>query len=131
MVDIVSKGGNYLLNIGPDAEGAIPPASIERLQAMGAWLDVNGAAIYSAQPGPVQGLDWCRTTQKGDSIYLHIFEWRANGRFVLPKLEVQAAEWLDGSIEAPLSLAQEGDRTVLLGPAVMPKDCVTVICLRE
>ena len=55
LVDIVSKGGNYLLNIGPDAEGAIPQPSIERLQAMGAWLDLNGESIYGTQPGPIQG----------------------------------------------------------------------------
>ena len=67
LVDIVSKGGNYLLNIGPDAEGAIPEPSIERLEAMGAWLDAHGEAIYGSEPGPIQGLDWCRTTRKGDA----------------------------------------------------------------
>ena len=55
LVDIVSKGGNYLLNIGPDAAGAIPEPSVERLEAMGAWLDVNGESIYGTQPGPDSG----------------------------------------------------------------------------
>ena len=100
LVDIVSKGGNYLLNIGPDAEGAIPEPSIERLEAMGAWMDVHGESVYGTVPGPIQGLDWCRTTQKGDSVYLHVFDWRANGRLVLPELDVQSASWVDSSLDA-------------------------------
>lgn len=129
LVDIVSKGGNYLLNIGPDAEGAIPEPSVERLQGMGAWLDVHGEAIYGSAPGPVQGVDWCRSTQKGDAIYLHVFDWSPSGRLVLPRLEVNAAQWLDAAVEAPLSLRHEGDSTVLLGPAAAPNALVTVIKL--
>ena len=131
LVDIVSKGGNYLLNIGPDAEGAIPTPSIERLQAMGAWLDVHGDSIYGTGPGPIQGMDWCRTTQTDDAVYLHIFDWRANGRLVLPELDVASAAWLDESLTAPLTLSQEGDSTVILGPATAPNERVTVIRLAK
>ena len=129
LVEIVSKGGNYLLNIGPDAEGAIPEPSVERLQAMGAWLEVNGEAIYGTQPGPIQSLDWCRTTQKGDALYLHILKWSDDGRFVLPKLDVESAAWLDASVDAPLSVAQDGATTVIQGPANAPNAHVTVIKL--
>ena len=129
LVEIVSKGGNYLLNIGPDAEGAIPQPSVERLQAMGAWLDVHGEAIYGTTPGPIQGLDCCRTTQTDDAIYLHVFDWPASGRLVLPKLDIQSAEWLDAAVAAPLSPSQEGDSTVILGPAAAPNEHVTVIKL--
>ncbi len=129
LVEIVSKGGNYLLNIGPDAEGAIPQPSVERLQAMGAWLDVHGEAIYGTTPGPIQGLDCCRTTQTDDAVYLHVFDWPASGRLVLPKLDIQSAEWLDAAVAAPLSLSQEGDSTVILGPAAAPNEHVTVIKL--
>ena len=129
LVEIVSKGGNYLLNIGPDAEGAIPQPSVERLQAMGAWLDVHDEAIYGTTPGPIQGLDCCRTTQTDDAIYLHVFDWPASGRLVLPKLDIQSAEWLDAAVAAPLSLSQEGDSTIILGPAAAPNEHVTVIKL--
>ena len=129
LVEIVSKGGNYLLNIGPDAEGAIPQPSVERLQAMGAWLDVHGEAIYGTTPGPIQGVDCCRTTQTDDAIYLHVFDWPASGRLVLPKLDIQSAEWLDAAVAAPLSLSQGGDSTVILGPAAAPNEHVTVIKL--
>ena len=129
LVDIVSKGGNYLLNIGPDAEGAIPAPSVERLEAMGAWMEANGESIYGTLPGPIQGVDWCRSTRKGDAIYLHVFDWPASGRLVLPELDVNSASWLDASIDAPLSVNIDGDSTVILGPAAAPDELVTVIKL--
>ena len=131
LVDIVSKGGNYLLNIGPDAAGAIPQPSIERLEAMGVWMDVHSESIYGTQPGPVQSLDWCRSTQKGDTVYLHVFDWRENGRFVLPEMDVESAAWLDPSVNAPLTLNCVGDSTTILGPAAAPNDHVTVIRLEK
>ena len=129
LVDIVSKGGNYLLNIGPDSLGAIPQPSIERLQAMGEWMDIHGDSIYGTVPGPIQGVDWCRTTQKGDSVYLHIFEWQDDGRFVLPDLDLNSATWLDAKVDAALSLSRVGDTLVLQGPSQMPNEHATVICL--
>jgi alpha-L-fucosidase len=84
LVDIASKGGNYLLNVGPTAKGLIPQASVGRLLSIGAWLDVNGESVYGTRPGPVQGLDWCRSTVKGDKLYLHIFDWPDDGKLVLP-----------------------------------------------
>ncbi len=80
LIDIVSKGGNYLLNVGPTAEGVIPQPSVERLLAMGAWLDVNGEAIYGTKPGPIQGQAWCRSTAKPGKVYLHVFDWPEGGR---------------------------------------------------
>ena len=107
LVDIVSKGGNYLLNIGPDSLGAIPQPSVERLEAMGAWLDVNGESIYGTQPGPVQGMAGLRTTQKDGVVYAHIFDW--SPEISLPGLDVSRAEWLDASIDAPLSVSSDAD----------------------
>ena len=74
LVDIVSKNGNYLLNVGPTAEGFIPQESIDRLLAMGEWLKVNGESIYGCGAGPLQEVENLRTTRKGNSIYLHLFE---------------------------------------------------------
>lgn len=86
LVDIASKGGNYLLNVGPTAEGIIPGPSVERLEAMGAWLDKNGESIYGTRGGPLHGLDWCRTTQRGNTVYLHVFDWPVNGAIRLTGL---------------------------------------------
>ena len=79
LVDIASKGGNYLLNVGPTAEGRIPEPSVERLLRVGAWLETNGKAVYGTTAGPLQGLDWCRTTAEPGRVYLHVFDWPQNG----------------------------------------------------
>jgi alpha-L-fucosidase len=90
--DISSKGGNFLLNVGPTADGRIPEASIERLEAVGRWMAVNSEAIYATDAGPFpRRLTWGRVTQKraadgSASLYLHIWEWPADGRLVLPTL---------------------------------------------
>lgn len=130
LVDIVSKGGNYLLNIGPDSLGSIPEPSVERLTAMGEWMDANSDSIYGTRPGSVQGLDWCRTTMKDNTIYLHVFDWEDNGRFILGNLQVKDVYWLDSSIQASLTLSQEEGRIVIQGPSVMPDRNATVICLQ-
>ena len=131
LVEIVSKGGNYLLNIGPDAEGAIPEPSIERLEAMGVWLDAHGESIYDTAPGPLQGDDRWRTTQRDGTIYLHIFDWPADGRFVLPTLNARSAAWLDSSLDAPLRLSGDGDGLILQGPSETPNEHLTVIRLEK
>ncbi|MCE2471121.1 MAG: alpha-L-fucosidase [Anaerolineae bacterium] len=131
LVEIVSKGGNYLLNIGPDAEGAIPQPSVERLQGMGAWLNAHGESIYGTVPGPLQGQEGYRTTRKGDAIYVHIFDWPPSGRLVLPELEVKSGTWLDAGVESPLAVNCVGDSTVILGPAAAPNEHVTVIKLTK
>ena len=106
LIDIASKGGNYLLNIGPDSHGVVPAAEVERLQQVGKWIDVNGEAIYGTQPtlfGSEAGSfsatekdhegkpkfiaawDW-RSTTTSNKIYISIFNWPANNTFHLDKL---------------------------------------------
>jgi alpha-L-fucosidase len=131
LVDIASKGGNYLLNIGPTAEGVIPPPSVERLEAMGAWLDVNGEAIYGSKRGPIQGLLWCRTTQKPGRIYLHVFDWPADGALALPALgsRVSVAYLLADPVHTPLVVTQTGEGIVIQGPAAAPDALASVVVL--
>ena len=89
IVDIASKGGNYLLNVGPTGEGLIPDASIERLSEIGNWMKVNGSAIYGTSAGPfAKQLPWGRCTSKTSghhtTLYLHVFDWPADGRLMVP-----------------------------------------------
>jgi alpha-L-fucosidase len=88
LVDIASKGGNFLLNVGPTAEGEFPPASVERLRAIGNWMKVNGEAIYGTKASPFKALEWGRCTQKpvkgGTRLYLHVFTWPPDGKLVVP-----------------------------------------------
>jgi alpha-L-fucosidase len=91
LVDIASKGGNYLLNVGPTSEGLIPDASVERLKAIGQWMKVNGEAIYASSASPFKRLPWGRCTQKSDggtvTLYLHVFNWPADGHLLVPGLK--------------------------------------------
>ncbi|MDP6849242.1 MAG: alpha-L-fucosidase, partial [Kiritimatiellia bacterium] len=78
-IDIASKGGNYLLNIGPKADGTFPDESIERLANIGKWMEKNGEAIYGTSASPTKQPSWGRVTTKTDgkntTLYLHVFEW--------------------------------------------------------
>jgi len=75
LVDVASKGGNFLLNVGPTPEGIIQPEFQERLLAIGTWLKENGDSIYGTTYGPLQDLPFGRSTQKGTTVYVHIFDW--------------------------------------------------------
>ncbi|EOR94595.1 Alpha-L-fucosidase [Arcticibacter svalbardensis MN12-7] len=82
LVDIAGKGGNYLLNVSPRADGTLSPVAISRLKEVGKWMDVNHEAIYGTQAGPRVQPNWGRITLKtenGKSIaYLHVFDWKNN-----------------------------------------------------
>jgi len=80
MVAIVSKGGNYLLNVGPTGEGVIPAPSVDVLKSVGAWMDKNSESIYGTSPSPFPvEFPWGFCTRKGDLLYLHVFDWPADG----------------------------------------------------
>ncbi len=97
LVDIASKGGNYLLNVGPDSEGVIPQPSVERLQQIGQWMKVNGDSIYGTTASPFPYLAWGRCTRKGDTLYLHVFNWPQDGTLRVPMTaEVDSARLLAG-----------------------------------
>jgi len=122
LVDCASKGGNYLLNVGPTADGVIPEPSAERLRAMGKWLERNGESIYGTHAGPVQGLDWCRSTARGGTIYLHVFDWPSWGSLEVPLAVAKARLLADGSelrvtdsaISAPASAPDPIDTVIAL-----------------
>lgn len=88
LVDIVSKGGNFLLNVGPKANGEFPKESVVRLKEIGEWMKVNGESIYATQASPFKKLSWGRCTQKefdiGTRLYLFVFDWPENGILEVP-----------------------------------------------
>jgi alpha-L-fucosidase len=79
LIDIASKGGNYLLNVGPTAEGLIPKPSVDRLAAVGRWLRTNGQAIYGTSASPFEEqLSFGRATRRPGQVFLHVFRWPEN-----------------------------------------------------
>jgi len=134
LVDIVSKGGNFLLNVGPTGEGIIPAGSAERLHEVGAWLKVNGEAIYGTTGTPFKKFDWGRctkkTTAKGTTLYLHVFQWPADGKLLVPGLRntVVSASLLDGGKVLKVSGGNEG--VMLTLPATAPDKFSSTIVLK-
>ena len=92
LADIASKGGNFLLNIGPRSDGTFPPEAVERLAQIGAWMKVNAESIRGTTASPFDALAFGRCTVKAEAgakttkLYLHVFDWPKDRKIVLPGL---------------------------------------------
>ena len=134
LVDIASKGGNYLLNVGPTAQGIIPAPEVERLQAVGKWMKTNGEAVYGTSATPFKKLAWGRCTQKKDgantTLYLHVFDWPADGKLRVPGLTnvVRSAYLLDGKRAIPA--AKDADGVTLTVPVTAPDAVSSTVVLK-
>ncbi len=150
LIDIASKGGNYLLNIGPDGQGNIPTPEVERLRQVGTWLQQNGEAIYDTQatlfgteagtysttekndqgkPKFIPAWDWRSTTGKG-KIYVEILKW-PNGSLHLPKTTraITGAYLLADKTHKALKIARNLDGTDVALPAKALDPFATVLVL--
>ncbi len=128
LIDAASKGGNFLLNVGPTPEGAIQPEFEERLLAMGEWLKANGESIYGTTYGPLQSLPFGRTTAKGRTVYAHVFDWpSASLEIAGLKHRVRQVSLL--ASKKPLKFTQEGDRLRIDTTSVTPNLHATVLAL--
>jgi alpha-L-fucosidase len=132
LLDIASKGGNFLLNVGPTAEGEFPAESVEILSTIGSWMKVNGEAVYGTKASPWGLFPWGRCTRKetknGTSLYFSVFEWPADGKIVIPEFKnsVVSARLLANATKLKTTLAKEGTLTINL-PGSAPDPLVSVI----
>jgi alpha-L-fucosidase len=130
LIDCASKGGNYLLNIGPTSEGVFPDASIERLEEIGDWMKVNHSAIYGTTASPFQQqLSWGRCTRKGGKLYLHVFDWPSDGKLRVPLLNKKAKAWLLAEPRHKLNCMPDVDGLMIQLPAAAPDKIASVIVL--
>lgn len=133
LIDCASKGGNYLLNVGPTSEGLIPAPSVERLKEIGAWMKVNSEAIYGTTASPFSKLTWGRCTKKvtakGGTLYLHVFDWPADGKLFVPGLhsKVTKARLLANGKKITTTESQDGVTLTL--PEQAPDAIASVIAL--
>jgi len=130
LVDIASKGGNYLLNVGPTAEGEIPAASVERLAAVGKWMATNGEAIYGTTASPfADQLAFGRVTRKGTRLYVSVFNWPATGTIALPSWGATPTKaWLVAT-KAAVPLKANATGVTLTLPAQAPDAIASVIAI--
>ena len=128
LIDVASKGGNFLLNVGPTPEGTIQPEFEERLLAMGEWLKVNGEAIYGTTYGPVQGLSFGRSTARGKTVYLHVFDWPRE-RLDVSGIDGKVAKVTLLAGKKPLSFRQTGGRVSIEAPPQAPDPHATVLAV--
>lgn len=125
LVDVASKGGNLLLNVGPTDEGLIQPEFADRLRDVGRWLQVNGESIYGTTYGPVQGLSYGRTTAKQGVVYLHVFDSPGGEVSVAGMAPVRRVELLaDGQV---LRHRQSGNTLAIQLPPNLPDTIDSVV----
>ncbi len=148
LIDIASKGGNYLLNVGPTGEGIIPQASVDRLSAMGDWLKINGEAIYGSGPTPfgaevgsysetekdkngkrkfISKWEWRATTAPG-KLFVHLFEWSQN--LELPSIpeSIQKVYLLADTEKTELTFTQSENGISITLPETAPDAVASVLC---
>lgn len=131
LIDIASKGGNYLLNVGPTGEGLIPPASVERLKEMGQWMNVNGEAIYATNASPFKKPEWGRFTSKSGRLYAHVFDWPENGILYIPSVEEKVTKvyLLSDQDQNPLKSKQSGEGVEIFLPRIAPDSIASVVVI--
>ncbi len=109
LVDIASKGGNFLLNVGPTAEGLIPEPSVKRLKEIGRWMKVNGESIYGTTASPFARPKWGRYTKKPGVLYAHVFQWPRIGTLEIPLTDANIKSVRLLTTDGPVDLKYDKD----------------------
>lgn len=135
-----SKGSNLLINIGPQPDGNLPAAALERMKDVGQWMRIYGDSIYGTDSAGLPEQDWGVATRKGNTLYLHVFE-PASGKvsvsladFCLEpaskkprKLKVKSVTALNGGAVLTYTLSKDGVLTVTLPAAAVSPDYVVEV----
>ena len=126
--DITSKGGNLLLNVGPKADGSFPEACNERLLEMGKWLETNGEGIYGTDSSTLPQPSWGRLTQRGQALYLHVFEWPGSGVLTLEGVRMKPVDAiLLGAAAQDVKIRSTGNQVEIALPKQRPEGLVPMV----
>jgi alpha-L-fucosidase len=131
LVDVASKGGNLLLNVGPTSRGVIPAQSVSRLEEMGDWMRANGESIYGTSASPYGLPAWGRYTARPSTgkVYAHVFDWPKNKQIALTGVTAKPRSVYLLADRKPLAVAQGEGGWVVTLPTVRPSaiDAVLVV----
>jgi len=135
LVDIASKGGNLLLNVGPTAEGLIPDSSVVRLEQMGLWMAQNSESVYGTSASPFFKLPWGRCTTKksenGQLLYLHVFNWPKDGVLRVPGLKAKIKDvYLLANPKQKFAWKFENGDAIIHAPSVIFDPINTVVVVK-
>jgi alpha-L-fucosidase len=131
LVRAAGNNANLLLNIGPRPDGTIQPEAVERLRAIGDWLHTYGTSIYATRGGPIAPRDWGVTTQRGDSIFVHVLHW-PDRMLALPALPGAIARAAMLATRDPVAFRQTAAGVSLtLPPAADSVDRVVVLTMAK
>jgi alpha-L-fucosidase len=130
MAKVVSRGGNYLLNVGPKSDGTIIDYELKALKKIGKWMRVNKEAIYNTQPSPFQKLTWGECSRKPGILYFHIFDWPADGKLVIDGLRSKVKKaYLLADRDSSLKVTQKGMDTIVTVPTSPADPYLTVVAV--
>lgn len=127
LTNTASKGGNFLINVGPDGLGQIPAPSLRIMREVGAWLKVNGESIYGCGTTPVGTMPWGRVTSKPGRLFLHVMDWPADGVVMLPIQNSVTSARLLAQSDGKLVVEKDGGCVRIIGPKQAPDAKVTTI----
>jgi len=133
LAKIAAKGGNMLLNIGPKGDGTIDENATHILEGIGKWMDVNGDSIHGTTRTPLDRQAWGDSTLKGDTLYLHVFQWPSDGTLVVGGLQTDVANayFLADPKKSSLQSSRVNPNDVMLHiPHDAPDPTDTVIVLQ-
>ena len=130
LIECARDGGNYLLNVGPMADGSVPAASIDRLQAIGGWLERNGEAVYATQRCSFPHGNIGVYTRKGNTLFAHIYFWPRERMTVGGvNFQVRSARFLGSG--SPVRFIQKGTQLIFTDLPAQPPDTPLAVIAAE
>ena len=119
LIEIASKGGNFLMNVGPRPDGELSQTEYDALAGIGSWMDQYSESIYETNKSLFLDLPWGHSTTKGRTLYMHVLDWPTNGVLRIPGLrnDIRRAYLLSDPRKKRLKIKVDGeDKLVSVGP---------------